>query len=353
VTEGAASWERRGWAEVKDAVTPRAALFVVGVLALQLGFITSFLGAFHHPTPHRVPLAVSGPPAEVQAAVRLLDRLPGHPLAASPVGSPGIGRRDLLDQRVDGVLELRSPTTVRLEVASAGGPSVAQALEQVLGDVAAGAHLHLVVQDLVPPVRGDYDGLSAFYLVIGWTVGGYLVASLLGVTAGSRPANLERALVRLGALGLYAVVSGFAGAAIAGPGLHSLPSDVAALGALGALLVFAAGAFTVGLQVLAGTIGIGLAIVLFVVLGDPAAGGAFGWSLLPAFWRDLGPWLPTGAATVATRTIVYFDGRGVLPRLLVLGGYALAGVVLTLAALLPRLDRDELAPDGTSGPASA
>jgi len=328
-----------GWAEVRDAVTARAAVLVVGVLILQLGFIASFLGAFHHPQPHEVPLAVTGPRAEALAAARLLDHLPGRPIRAQVVGSARAGRAALLDQQVDGVLELGSPHQVLLEVASAAGPSVAQALERVLGDVAAGAHLRLVVRDLVPPVHGDYDGLSSFYLVIGWTVGGYLVASLLGVTAGSRPATVERALVRLAALALYAVVSGFAGAFIAGPLLHSLPEKVAALGALGALLVFAAGAFTMALEVLSGTIGIGLAVAVFVVLGDPAAGGAFGWSLLPTFWRDLGPWLPTGAATAATRTIAYFGGRGLLGRLLVLGGYALAGVVVTLGALLPKESR--------------
>lgn len=48
-------------AEFKDAVTTRAALLVLGVLALQLAFITSYIGAFHHPKPSEIPMAVAAP----------------------------------------------------------------------------------------------------------------------------------------------------------------------------------------------------------------------------------------------------------------------------------------------------
>jgi hypothetical protein len=40
-------------AELRDALTPRA-LLLVAVLGLQLGFILSYLGAFHSPSPHQV-----------------------------------------------------------------------------------------------------------------------------------------------------------------------------------------------------------------------------------------------------------------------------------------------------------
>ncbi|MEV4195120.1 DUF3533 domain-containing protein, partial [Streptomyces toxytricini] len=47
-------------AEIKDAVTARAALLVLGVLALQLAFATSYLGAFHDPRPSGIRLAEIG-----------------------------------------------------------------------------------------------------------------------------------------------------------------------------------------------------------------------------------------------------------------------------------------------------
>ncbi|NEE41309.1 DUF3533 domain-containing protein, partial [Streptomyces sp. SID7982] len=35
--------------EVKSAVTPRATLLVIGVVALQLLFVVSYVGALHEP----------------------------------------------------------------------------------------------------------------------------------------------------------------------------------------------------------------------------------------------------------------------------------------------------------------
>ena len=85
------------------------------------------------------------------------------------------------------------------------------------------------------------------------------------------------------------------------------------------------------LQVWTGLVGIGLAILLFVVLGNPSAGGAYPAPLLPPFWAAIGPWLPPGAGTDAVRGIVYFGGAGAGRACLVLAAYALVGLVATLA----------------------
>jgi len=46
------------WAEWRDAVSPRTVALHFGVLLLQLAFILSYVGAFHSPQPHQIPLAV-------------------------------------------------------------------------------------------------------------------------------------------------------------------------------------------------------------------------------------------------------------------------------------------------------
>ncbi|GAA3070414.1 hypothetical protein GCM10020000_63650 [Streptomyces olivoverticillatus] len=144
------------------------------------------------------------------------------------------------------------------------------------------------VRDVAPAARGDARGLTSFYLVVGWCVGGYLCAAILAVSAGARPANLHRAVIRLGAIALYALGSGLLGAVIAGPALDALPGSIPCLWGLGALVVFAVGAITLAFQGLAGIVGIGLAIALVVVLGNPSAGGAYPYPLLPPFWRTIG-----------------------------------------------------------------
>ena len=322
-------------AEAKDAVTPRALLLVVGVGLLQLAFITSYIGAFHHLAPHQIPVSVVARSVAGDRAVAQLNALPGQPLKATLVPSEDAGLANLRNRSSYGLLVVSgTSTTDQLFIASAGGASTAQAVTSTLQTAEARSSRTLIVRDIAPPAAGDHNGLSAFYLAIGWIIGGYLAASLLGLSAGARPLTLNRVTIRLLALALYAVVTAVLGALIVGPWLHALPDDILGLWGIGTLVIFCAGAFTTALMTIAGIPGIGLAIILFVIVGNPSAGGAYGWPLLPGFWAAVGPWLPPGAATDAIRGAVYFGSEGITRDLLVLGGYALAGLVLTYLVLM-------------------
>ena len=306
------------WAELRDAVTTRAFLLVLGVLLLQWAFIASYLGAFHNPAPHDIRVAVVGP---AQLADRL-NQVPGHPVDARVVATEADARAQLERREVYGVF-----LPGKLLVAGAAGSAVAQALTAIAqqsGPVA--------VADVIPAAAGDARGLSGFYLVVGWVVGGYLVAAILGLSGGARPATRHRAVIRLGALAAYSLVSGLGGALIAETVLSALSGHFVALWALGALLVFAVGAFTMAMQVSLGLLGVGVAIILFVILGNPSAGGAYPSPLLPAFWRTIGPWLPPGAGTTAVRDIVYFPRASLTQPVLVLAAYALIGIAVTVLA---------------------
>lgn len=319
--------------EVKDAVTPRATLLVVGVLALQLLFIASYVGALHHPKPKDVPFAVAAPGAAAGQTVARLRQLPGSPLDPRAVADEAAARRQILDRDVDGALVV-SPggTTDTLLVATGGGTILATSLERIVGPVEQAQHRTVRTVDVAPASTGDFNGLSSFYLVVGWCVGGYLCASILAISTGARPANLRRAAIRLGAMAFVAAVGGLGGAVIVGPVLGALPGGVAALWGLGALITFAVGAATLALQGIFGVIGIGLAILLVVIAGNPSAGGAFPLPLLPPFWKTIGPALPPGAGTWAARSIAYFRSNALTGALLVLGAWAAAGVVVTLLA---------------------
>jgi hypothetical protein len=321
--------------ELLPGVTRRSVVLVVGVLLLQLGFVLSYVGAFHAPTPRQVPLAVvapAGAPAGTAEQVAgQLGALPGDPLDTRVAATEDDARRLLTDREVDGVLLVGPATSDTLLVAGAEGGAVSTALSQVLGQVEAAQQRTVTTQDAVPAGDSDARGLSAFYLAVGWVVGGYLVASIIGVSAGSRPLTRARGAVRLGSLAVYAVVSGVGGALITGPVLGVFDGHLLALSAVGALVVFAVGAFTMALQVWTGLVGIGLAILLFVVLGNPSAGGAYPAPLLPPFWSAIGPWLQPGAGTDAVRGIVYFGGAGAGRACLVLAAYAVVGLLATMA----------------------
>ncbi|MBT2508273.1 DUF3533 domain-containing protein [Streptomyces sp. ISL-98] len=331
--------------EMKTAVTPRAALLVIGVLVLQLLFIASYVGALHDPKLKDVPFGAVAPE---QSAAQLVDRLrslPGEPLDPRTVADEAAARREIMNRDIDGALivDPASKTDILL-VASGGGTVLSSALTTLITKVEASQQRRVKTVDVAPASAQDFDGLSAFYLVVGWCVGGYLCASILAISAGSRPANRQRAVIRLGTMALYSIAGGIGGAVIVGPILGALPGSVMALWGLGALVVFAVGAITLALQALTGIVGIGLAVLIVVIAGNPSAGGAFPLPMLPPFWEAIGPALPPGAGTWAARSIAYFEGNAVSGSLQVLSVWALAGAVITFVMASLRRPGDGEAP---------
>lgn len=318
--------------DLRDAVTPRAFILVVGVLFLQLAFVLSYVGAFHSPEPNKIPVGVVADAQTAPKLVAQLNGIDGHPVSAKAIGSKAEAADQIKDNTINAALVVSPSGTDQLLTSSGAGSSVLGAVEAVFQQAEAQQGRKLTTQDLVPLQAHDARGLTGFYLVIGWMVGGYLVASLLGVAGGARPANTRRAAIRLGSLVPYAIVSGLGGAIIVDPVLGALTGHFMALWWIGALIVFASAAATTALQVLFGIVGIGLAVLLFVVLGNPSAGGAFQLHLLPPFWRAIGYILPTGAGTDAVRRIVYFGGAGIGGHVLTLALWAVIGTAVALGA---------------------
>lgn len=317
--------------EVKNAVTPRAALLVIGVLGLQLLFIASYVGALHKPKPTDVAFGVVAPQQLSQQLVDQLDGLPGGPLDPRTVSSAAEAREQIMNRDIDGALIVSAEgRTDTLLVASGGGTVLSGALERILTQVEASQQRTVRTVDVAPASPEDFDGLSSFYLVVGWCVGGYLCASILAISAGSKPANRQRAAIRTAVMALYAIAGGIGGAIIIGPILGALPGSFWGLSGLGALVVLAVGMTTLALQALTGIVGIGLAVLIVVIAGNPSAGGAFPLPMLPDFWRAIGPALPPGAGTWTARSIAYFRGNAVTGPLLVLSAWAVVGTALTL-----------------------
>ncbi|MGD0455013.1 MAG: DUF3533 domain-containing protein [Solirubrobacteraceae bacterium] len=317
--------------ELFEAVKQPTFFLVIGVLLIQFAFVLSYVGAFHHPTPHRVPIAVVAP---AQVSGRLVSELNGiraQPLHATAVADQSSGLTLLRHGSTSAVL-IVNPVgkTDALLVASGGGAATAIAVEDVIARAEAAQHRSATVTDAVPAQPGDARSLSGFYLVVGLLIGGYLVAALLSIATRARPATIRRALIRLIVLVPYALLSGLGGAIIVGPILGALTGHLLAIAALGALLVYCAAVVTMAFQALLGTLGIALTLILFVVLGNPSAGGAYPAPLLPGFWRVIGPALPNGAGVEALRRIVYFSSYGIAGNLILIAAYILAAIAVAL-----------------------
>jgi len=321
--------------EFKDAVSSRTVIMVVGVLLLQLGFILSYVGAFHSPKPVRIPVGVVAPAAVGPKLTHGINSIHGRPLEARQVSGVTVARHQIEALTLTAALVV-NPTsrTDTLLVASAGGTSLVSAVQAVTTAVEANVHRSVQLVDVVPLQKGDGHGLTGFYLVFGWIVGGYLCAALFGISSGAKPATFRRSIIRLLALLLYSVASGLGGVIVVGPILGALTGHFVALWCLGTLIVFTAGAVTLAFQGLFGILGIALTVLLFVVLGNPSAGGAYQAGLLPPFWRAISSGLPNGAGVDSVRRIVYFGAEGISGHLFVIGLYALGGTIVTLLASL-------------------
>jgi hypothetical protein len=308
------------------APTPKAvALVLLPALVLMLTFAFFYVGAFHEPTPHHVPLAVVGPPT----VAAQLNRLPGQPLDPRQASSRADALSQINDRKVYGAYEA---ATNRLFVASAANRATAVALEQVFDRVAAAQNRPAArVTDVKPLPLSDPNGTAAFYAVIAWVFGGYIGATLIGLIGSPRSTSRRRAAARVGALGGFAIVAAILSVVMLRVCFDTFSGHVVAMCAIGALTVFAGGAATAGIQAAAGPAGTGLVILVFVILGNSASGGPFARPLLPGLWRTIGGVLPPGASVDLARSALFFDGARIGGPILVLVVWAALGTALALA----------------------
>ncbi|MBP1160914.1 hypothetical protein ABIC28_002082 [Rhodococcus sp. PvR044] len=318
-----------------DRYSPRQIMVavVLGVLLLQLGFITSYVAAFHQPTPRDIPIAVvteSGLPDGIgQQVTDELNGIDGHPVEARTAANTYEARSLIRDREIMGAYVISPAGTDTLITANAAGSSAATALEGIFTEVDTVKHRTFVVRDEVPVAVHDNRGLSGFYLSLGWVVGGYLLAAAIGLLIGA-PSTLREAGKHIAIMAGYAAVSGFLGALITTHLLGTFTGHLLPLSLLGAGVVFATGIFTMGLRAAVGILAVPLAILIFVVLGNPSAGGAFGSNVLPGFYAAIGRWITPGAGTEGVRSIVYFQGTGVGQPIVTLAIYTVVGVALML-----------------------
>ncbi|MBN8866697.1 MAG: hypothetical protein J0H98_04010 [Solirubrobacterales bacterium] len=300
-----------------------AAIAAVSLLAML--FIASYAGALHQPKPHDVPVAVAaGVPAQVTAGLESGGSIEAHDAADRSAALDQINRRDVYGAVV--------PAGRKLEVVVAPAASAAIA-DFLTGKVAPQLRrqgLPVQVETVHPLPDSDTRGLVGFYTVVGWAIAGYLGATLFGLVFGTSP-GLSRVAWRFAALATLGLIVGIGGAAIA-KGFAGYDHGFLKLVLIGFLTVMATGTITVALQQFLGIIGTGVAILIFVVFGNPAAGGAYATELLPGIWRELGPLTPSGAATEAVRSAAYFPEASLWPQLLVLLGWVAVGLVAAAIA---------------------
>lgn len=325
-----------------DSGMRKLAAWGLGVAAFMALFVSSFLGAFHHPSPHDVPIAVvASQPAVAQMQQKLERAAPGA-FTLHHYQSQSAATAALRGTKVDAVFVLPgsgSPGSgagnkpaATLRTASALGKLPSQVVVQTFTELGNAAGARVQIHDVVPPAPDDPFGISPFFFSIGLFLPSFIGAAVFTVLFRRAPSG-----VRLASISALAVAFGLIDVAVADGGLGTLTGHPAALIGVAALTSLAFTAPTVALGRLLGVLAVAVMALVFVVLGLPASGGPFGTAFLPDFHRAFSPGLPLTNAVVAVRNISYFGSNGIAGNLGVLGVWAGAGVlILAVMSVLER-----------------
>jgi hypothetical protein len=176
--------------------------------------------------------------------------------------------------------------------------------------------------DVVPLADTDPRGVgfasAAFPMVIGGMIGGVLISLL--VTGVWR---------RFTALAAYAVVAGVGLTAIMQTWFGILQGDFLLNAIAVGLSLLATASVIVGVTALVGRIGIAVGALLTMLIGNPLSAATQPMQFLPGAWGAIGQFFVPGASTTLLRDLSYFPDASALQPWLVLGGWAILGVVLS------------------------
>jgi hypothetical protein len=317
------------------------------ILVAGVVLAASFVGAFHDPRPHEMPVGVVAPAAQVtrlQAASSAHD--PGA-LSLRSYPSATAAAAAIRERALDGAVVL-GPGHARLLVASAAGSQTVQTMQRAFSP--ASLRRSVVTQDLAPLPVSDRAGLASFFFVLTLVIPSLLIGVTMTVLVKGLPVR-----DRLAGAAAFAIVLGLVDAAVANVAYGALGGTFLELAGLGMLISFAAASVTVGLGRLLGPVGVALASVGLLVVGVPASGAAIGPAFVPSFFAVLHPILPLGQGLDAVRNASYFSWHATWGKLGLLGGWALLGIVMAAIGSrwsLPQLLADRGGSRGTATPAA-
>jgi len=308
----------------------RGAVVIIAALVIGLGFVWSFVGGLHEPRFHKVPIAVVGPPALTHALSS------GGQFSVTRVDSRQAAVDNVDDHSAFGGIVV-GRHGIDVLTASVAGLTVSDALETDLPPklkAAAPPGTPVRVIDLKPAPKNDPLGLSPFFLALSVMIGNYIGAVFFALAFGVKPVgrrvwwrllgvSMIGLILALGEVGVVYAIGPLQG--------HYLPLVLGSL-----LLGLSVSFITVGLQSFIGILGTTIAILVFVILGNPSSGGPIPTPLLPGFWRTIGPYLPEGAGTDLYRNVVYFGSHNLTRPLLVMFAWLFAGVLFALASVRVR-----------------
>lgn len=310
------------------SVVVRVGGVVVGMAAVAGLLAWLLIGLFAAPKLVEAPVAVVGSGPQVSAIAQRLDAR--STLDVTRVRSGAAARALIEEREIYGAYAPLSGSG-RVVTANAASVPMARELRATFREVDNERGVKTLVSEAKPLPSEDADGLTGYLLALVALVVAVLGGWLLELLAPSVRRGWKSVLGRIGVLALLSLV---VGAVLAGVAtlIGALDEHVLAVGGVLALTAFGAAAVTTFLTSLIGRVlGLVVGLAVFVVLGAVAtSGGSSAPQLLPERWQQIGSVLSPRSSVELVRNIVYFDGEAIRTPQIVLGAYALGGLVLML-----------------------
>ncbi|GAA4379243.1 ABC transporter permease [Paeniglutamicibacter cryotolerans] len=285
--------------------------------------VGGYLAAMHSPTPHQMPIVIAGAPAQAGLFAETLEASDPDAVDVQVIGNAEAARRLVLDRKASGAVYLETGSAT-LYTASAAGASQSSVVTALIAPQVLAQGLTLQTEDLAPLPENDSSGLGAMFMTTALVMAGYLPFSL---TLSNSPELLRfRRAVPLLA-GWAALIAGLVWA-VTGPLLGVVQGHAWAVLGVSWLAVFAIGSVQLLFTRLMGPMAILVGMFLLMVLGVPASNMSMSVFTMPGLYSHLHSFLPTPALGEALRSVMYFDGAGAAPHLVVLAIGALLGLLL-------------------------
>jgi hypothetical protein len=335
------------------------AVCVVGVL-VQLLLTAYYLGMGHKAAPHDLPVGLIAGTDQRGQITTMLEEDGAFAVAdydSAEALITAIKRRD-----VYGGVDVTGEEPM-LYVAGAAGASAASLLRSTYNDVmqqqkaqqltamAQGGDTVGVtvaesliaapeVTDVVPLPADDVNGVSLGFLTQALSLGGTIASIGLGRLIPRTRRSWRRGVAHLATLSFYAV--GSAAAVLWSMSWFGIGegADRPEMFCIFSLISLAVTGSTAGAVALVGPAG-ALVGAFYFTIGTVISGASILPEFLPAFGRELGEHLPTGAGVQAVRDNLYFPDAPIGAHLTVLVLYAAIGCLIVLITnILPnRTDR--------------
>ncbi|WP_187363899.1 ABC transporter permease [Streptomyces piniterrae] len=331
-------------------------------LLMCVGMGLAYLGAFAHPAPHDLPVAVVGSGQSAQLLAQSINDKAGGDLEVRTVADRSEAVDQLKQQKIFGAYvmnpaqvkgpghggnrdgetrgaspdaEPSAPSAPELIVATAGSDTSASVVQKVFTPIAAKQGFPLKVTDAAPPVEDDPTGQGIFFLLVAISIGSYASVAVIGGAGAVLPLWLRAVL----ATGTSFVV-GIIGTLFAGPVFHLVDNGL--WGLWGMAWLYSAGILLIGTGLHTflkrwTTLGV---MALFVMLNFTSSGGIFRPELQNGFFAALHSFWNGAGFVEGTRSHVYFDDYGLAGHVWTLALWLVAGLLMVgVAALAERRRR--------------